>query len=710
MRQFSIIVLVLTAIAVYADNPSAVVDSLIARGNRCYELSQPSKIKLYADSAVFILSSGNFEDDSRKDCVVSVLKLYGNYHYEMANLDSAAHYYNRAKAIMDKNPDTDFRTNRLLLPREFAQLYYRMGDYGSALESMEEVDSILEYNQPYEIGSDDWLITKMTYAMCLARMDRIDEALEIAATELENANSKEGLSYAKAQRIYAKIKLLANVDRKGTLAAYKDYFSVQKQYARLNFAKMNADEREEYWQTLRPFMTDCYLLEDTDSGFLYDVTLFSKGLLLQLTKISGEGHATEKALKTLDWRWTDIQKRLKPGEAAMEYIQYYKKGEAAMGALILKPTGKPQFIRLTSPDKIMSIAGEALNSTNRNFKDKLYSDETIQSLVWTDTLLPVLEKVKKIYFAPDGYLHRLAIEYMPQVEGKDLYRLTSTRSLMEERKEYSYTDPILAFGDINYDLDKSPGQSAGNDKTAFLNYIGTQFPRLSAAHDETKSIILNRNIPEDSRISASEASEGQFRNLSPGYHTILISTHGDFRKKVPVSTDIKPVMADDVMSESILAFAGINSYLTEQRFDASNNYDGILSARELSQIDLTECRLFTASACQTALGEITSDGVFGLQRGLKNAGVEAMLLSLWNVNGEATSELMRSFYENLGSGMSIHNAFKAARKKLLSGDAAETVSYIFDAATMASRSVVVKNKVFDSPQYSNAFILIDAID
>lgn len=710
MRQFSIIVLVLTAIAVYADNPSAVVDSLIARGNRCYELSQPSKIKLYADSAAFILSSGNFEDDSRKDYVVSVLKLYGNYHYEMANLDSAAHYYNRAKAIMDKNPDTDFRTNRLLLPREFAQLYYRMGDYGSALESMEEVDSILEYNQPYEIGSDDWLITKMTYAMCLARMDRIDEALEIAATELENANSKEGLSYAKARRMYAKIKLLANVDRKGTLAAYKDYFSVQKQYARLNFAKMNADEREEYWQTLRPFMTDCYLLEDTDSGFLYDVTLFSKGLLLQLTKISGEGHATEKALKTLDWRWTDIQKRLKPGEAAMEYIQYYKKGEAAMGALILKPTGKPQFIRLTSPDKIMSIAGEALNSTNRNFKDKLYSDETIQSLVWTDTLLPVLEKVKKIYFAPDGYLHRLAIEYMPQVEGKDLYRLTSTRSLMEERKEYSYTDPILAFGDINYDLDKSPGQSAGNDKTAFLNYIGTQFPRLSAAHDETKSIILNRNIPEDSRISASEASEGQFRNLSPGYHTILISTHGDFRKKVPVSTDIKPVMADDVMSESILAFAGINSYLTEQRFDASNNYDGILSARELSQIDLTECRLFTASACQTALGEITSDGVFGLQRGLKNAGVEAMLLSLWNVNGEATSELMRSFYENLGSGMSIHNAFKAARKKLLSGDAAETVSYIFDAATMASRSVVVKNKVFDSPQYSNAFILIDAID
>lgn len=710
MRQFSIIVLVLTAIAVYADNPSAVVDSLIARGNRCYELSQPSKIKLYADSAAFILSSGNFEDDSRKDYVVSVLKLYGNYHYEIANLDSAAHYYNRAKAIMDKNPDTDFRTNRLLLPREFAQLYYRMGDYGSALESMEEVDSILEYNQPYEIGSDDWLITKMTYAMCLARMDRIDEALEIAATELENANSKEGLPYAKAQRMYAKIKLLANVDRKGTLAAYKDYFSVQKQYARLNFAKMNADEREEYWQTLRPFMTDCYLLEDTDSGFLYDVTLFSKGLLLQLTKISGEGHATEKSLKTLDWRWTDIQKRLKPGEAAMEYIQYYKKGEAAMGALILKPTGKPQFIRLTSPDKIMSIAGEALNSTNRNFKDKLYSDETIQSLVWTDTLLPVLEKVKKIYFAPDGYLHRLAIEYMPQVEGKDLYRLTSTRSLMEERKEYSYTDPILAFGDINYDLDKSPGQSACNDKTAFLNYIGTQFPRLSAAHDETKSIILNRNIPEDSRISASEASEGQFRNLSPGYHTILISTHGDFRKKVPVSTDIKPVMADDVMSESILAFAGINSYLTEQRFDASNNYDGILSARELSQIDLTECRLFTASACQTALGEITSDGVFGLQRGLKNAGVEAMLLSLWNVNGEATSELMRSFYENLGSGMSIHNAFKAARKKLLSGDAAETVSYIFDAATMASRSVVVKNKVFGSPQYSNAFILIDAID
>ena len=710
MRELLFIVVALVALTSYADNPSALIDSLISRGNRAYELSQPSKIKLYVDSAGNILDSGAFEGDALKDYSVSVLKLLGNYHYEKANLDSAERYYNLARIIMDRNPYTDFRINRLLLPREFAQLYYRKGDYRRALDEMQRVDSILEYNQTYEPGGKEWLISKMTFAMCLARMNRTDEAMAISASEIENANEKEGLDYAKALRMYAKIRLLADVDRQGALRAYKDYFATQKRFAQANFANMDADEREEYWQTLRPFITDCYLLEEQDSGFLYDVTLFSKGLLLQLMRISGDGNASSEALKTLDWRWTDIQKKLKPGEAAVEFIQYEKNGEAAMAALIVRSTGKPRFIRMTPPDEIMAIAGDALGSTGRSGKDEMYGDENLQSLVWTESLLSAISKERKVYFAPDGYLHRLAIEYMPQVCGKELYRLTSTRRLLESGKAFSSADPILAFGVINFNLDKSPGTSDCNDENAYSNYMGMRFPQLSALTDEAIAVVSERNNPADSLQCWSMASEGRFRKLSPGYGTILLSTHGDFRVESPISTDIKPVMADEVMSRSILAFAGVNSYLMDSEFDASANYDGILSAKELSQIDLGNCRLFVASACQTALGEITADGVFGLQRGLKNAGVDAMLLSLWSVNSEATFELMKLFYSNLDRGMTLHDAFKKARIELLDGEPEESLAYVFDPAVMADKAIVTKGVAFDSPQYTDAFILIDAVE
>lgn len=686
------------------------LDELIGRGNLAYENSQKSKIKQCADSIADILSETQMDDDSRKDYSVSLLKLYGNYHYENAALDSAEYYYNKAQSIIDSNPKTDFHGSVLLIPRELAQLYYRRKEYERALALMKAEDGKMEYNTYRKLGDNVWLITKLTYAMCLARTGETEKALKIAEVELENALDKTSLEYRKAQRMHGKIKILANTDKKGALNSYKEYFNTQKEFAFANFVGMNAKEREEYWQTLRPFIADCYLLEDADPGFLYDVTLFSKGLLLQLTRVSGDGKAIDSALKPLNYKWQDIQKRLKLGDAAVEFIQYGEGDDQKMGALFLKQFGKPMFVPLTSPDKILAIAGKFLGSTNRKDKDKLYSDSTLQSLVWTPELRQTIEGICRLYFAPDGYLHRLAIEYMPQVEDVEMYRLSSTRRLMEPAVPTPTVNSMLAFGAINYDLDKSPGKVETNDSTAFSNYIGKSFPKLNESTDETKAILAERNNPADSIVYGAKASEFAFRHLAPAYSSILLSTHGDFCANTPIETDLKPTISDDGMSKSILAFSGINSHLKDSEFDASTQSDGILSAKELSLLDLSKCRLFAASACQSALGEITSDGVFGLQRGLKNAGVDAMLLSLWNVNSEATSVLMKRFYHNLNSGMSLKKSLEEARKALMVDNRIETIDYVFDPATMAYKSVNTKGNSFNAPQYANAFILIDAID
>lgn len=709
-RLLLILTLILSVADAFADSHLVLLDSLISRGNRAYELSQPSKIKEYADSVADIVNSGMLSGDTLKDYSVAMLKLRGNYHYETTSLDSAEYYYERAKAIVDDNPNTNFQGNDLLMLRELAQLYYRQKRYGEAADAMAKVDDMLEWEQRYLPGDDKWLISKLTYAMCLARLKQFDKALEIGRKELDNALDKSGIAYAKAERMYAKILMLADADKQGALTSYKRYFSKQRAEALKCFSKMDAKQRGEFWQTLRPFIADCYLLEDADPGFLYDLTLFSKGLLLQLSQISGNGKASEEAIKSLNHTWGDIQKRLKKGEAAIEFIQYGDGEEQKMAALLLKTVGSPRFIPLTPPSEIIKIAGDEISSTDRRNKDKLYSDSTLQNLVWPKPMLAALKGLDKLYFAPDGYLHRLAIEYMPQVAGIDLYRLTSTRRLMDTRRAFPAKSAMLAFGGINYDLDKANGDSTPNDKDAYYNYLGKTFPNLTESTNETKEIFKDRNNPNDSILTGSKASEYAFRNIAPKFQSILLSTHGDFCASNPVSTDIKPAAGDEVLSRSIIAFSGINSHLRDKAFDASEHCDGILSAFELSQLDLSNCFLLTASACQSALGEITSDGVFGLQRGLKNAGVGAMLLSLWSVNSEATSILMKELYHNLDSGLSLKTAFSRAREKLLSNQPVESVRYVLDLTTMLNKPIKVAGKSFSSPQFTDAFVLIDALE
>jgi CHAT domain-containing protein len=76
--------------------------------------------------------------------------------------------------------------------------------------------------------------------------------------------------------------------------------------------------------------------------------------------------------------------------------------------------------------------------------------------------------------------------------------------------------------------------------------------------------------------------------------------------------------------------------------------DGVLSAEEISGLDLRGCDLAVLSACQTALGKQEGyQGVLGLQRAFHDAGCAHLVASLWNVNDAATSALMEEFYQQL---------------------------------------------------------------
>jgi CHAT domain-containing protein len=136
------------------------------------------------------------------------------------------------------------------------------------------------------------------------------------------------------------------------------------------------------------------------------------------------------------------------------------------------------------------------------------------------------------------------------------------------------------------------------------------------------------------------------------------------------------------MNRSGLLMAGAGNSISG--LPKSGIDDGILTSKEISSLDFTHLDLAVLSACETALGEIGSEGVFGLQRAFKKAGTHTLLMSLRKVDDNATKILMTSFYGNLST-MDKLTAFRTAQRKLRQAEGGK----------------------YDHPHYWASFILLD---
>lgn len=93
--------------------------------------------------------------------------------------------------------------------------------------------------------------------------------------------------------------------------------------------------------------------------------------------------------------------------------------------------------------------------------------------------------------------------------------------------------------------------------------------------------------------------------------------------------------------------------------------DGILTADEISRMDLSRTKLVITSACSTALGDETeTEGMFSLQRAFKQAGVKMQILTLWPVGDQVASEFMSTFYKNWTSTQEIEKSFVETQRQI----------------------------------------------
>lgn len=731
-------------------------DSVVSAGNRAYLLSDRvalrASVKRLGEWLRKGLNEGICTEADSLVYTADWLKLRADERYECAAdtasaLEEAVGWFTEALHIYKEHPELDQAHVSTVIHEELAQLHFLTGHYAEALAEMNLV--VDDFDQRIALGEiekadplgpepyDDYLVQLSAQAMCLARCGRYDEAEACLAKSIREYSDQQCEAYAELLRRQAKVLMLRHEQkpsaslRQRALALYRRCFDLQLKFAYARLLQHSSAQRESCWQHLRPLVADAYRTEEADASFLYDVTLSLKSLLLQVARWENQGLDAARMKSALEVKWTDVQRKLQKGEAAVEFITYEQGGLQRMAALVLHAQGRPVWVPMPQPSDVTGYefstfhdtVEQRISSTSRRRKDGLYSDTTLCTLVWPEALRRELKGDRRVFFSPDAFQHRLALEYMwpDKKQDVELYRLTSTRRLLDRTTQGMAVDSALICGAVDYDAQHVGGEREENDVVAYgLYHDGrVQFPLLEHSGAEVDGVKQQRHCTADVLLRDGEASEERFRSLCGAYPLVFLSTHGDFNAAaVPQGTDLKPCLTDHSLSENVVAFAGVNPSLLSESFDASAHADGLLSALEMSRLDLRRVNLFVISACQTALGFITSDGVYGIQRGLKQAGVGAMLLSLWSVHDEATAQLMQAFHSSLSAGKGAHEALEYARAVMRGGQtsaadrsgAAHEAHTQFNASTLSQESVSDEDEVlYDTPQYTNAFILIDAL-
>jgi CHAT domain-containing protein/Tfp pilus assembly protein PilF len=447
--------------------------------------------------------------------------------------------------------------------------------------------------------------------------------------------------------------------------------------------------------------------------------------------------AEDKTLSAVTWR--DVQKALKPSEAAVEFARFqFHNGKTFTSAfyyiaLVVTPASKnPDFIVLGDAQKLESAPMGGYRTSvglKRGFSAEAAPGEaatagsesgntTAAYDAFWKPLEPALANVKRIYVSPDGVLNQIPIGLLADSSGKlllekyDLRTVNSTKDLLRPRHVASLKTATLV-GNPKFDLTEveqrsaltalklggsQPSQSAApphpvlqSGQSSGDHFSGSLNP-LPGTEVEVNAIgkLLKDSAWQVAPFTGDHALKEVVLRLH-GPRIVHFATHGffltdqDLAQKSQAPRGQHATMVDPML-RSGLFFAGANRAQSGAASVAGLD-DGVLTAYEASQLNLEGTELVVLSACETGLGQQSNgEGVFGLRRGLQEAGADAVMMSMWSVPDEETQELMALFYAKWLGGLDKPEALRQAQLK--------------------EREIVRQRYGKDLPFYWGAFVLV----
>lgn len=458
----------------------------------------------------------------------------------------------------------------------------------------------------------------------------------------------------------------------------------------------------ESWISTKEQIAKAYSLSEEEikeQGIQLDSLLnHAKTLEKTLSRASAEFSSVFENTLT---SWKDIQLQLKKNEAAIELIRFKEFSPDSSGVFLDRVYYAALLIDKNSkhPELILLENGNELeNKFIKNYRNAI-KYKVADKYSYTNYWAPIAHKTKKyqkVYFSPDGVYNQISINSLYNTETKkyvleeqNIELLTNTKDLIAYRsgtisKMANKTAPEL-FGFPNYNKgieqnDESnqldAAQIANNVsmdrglRGSLSRYIrgNSLVTLLPGTKEEVEKITLLYSKNDEKKPSvhlSNEADELQLKAVN-NPSVLHIATHGFFLEDNPsVQDDNSEKYTQNPLLKSGLIMAGANSFITSG-IDESTGQDGILTAYEAMNMNLTNTDLVVLSACETGLGDQKNgEGVYGLRRAFFVAGAKAIIMSLWSVDDAATQELMSTFYEEWLSGKTKQDAFINAQMTIL---------------------------------------------
>jgi CHAT domain-containing protein/Tfp pilus assembly protein PilF len=593
--------------------------------------------------------------------------------------------YQRALAIMEKSQGKDHPDTAAIL-NGLAVFYRATGDLVQAVKFQSRANTAIERNLAHNlvIGSER---QKLAYLATLPQ--QIDRTISLHLRSAPNDPVARNLAAAlilqrKGRALDATSQNLNTLRSRFNVedrALLDRLIETRSQIARLVLRRPQRMTAERYQARIKE-------LEEQAERVEADISRRSDEFRAQYLPITLEG----------------VRAAIPPDAALIEFASYrpYNAratkhgeayGQARYVAYVVRCKGGIEWKELGDA-KGIDGAIAALRKALRNPKrlDVKRLARAVDEQVF-QPLRPLLGGLRTLLISPDGSLNlipfaalvdergryaveRYSISYL--TSGRDLLRLQVSREskdgpLVVAGPDFGRRSQVLASRSGKRGIEASEEEVKEESARATLEEL--YFPPLPYAAQEGEA--LRALLPGATLLTKRQATKAALSQThSP--RLLHIATHGFFLEDQEVAlaggrgyqplndnparfleqVEQSGLRIESPLLRSGLVLAGANEHKEED--------NGILTALEMTGLNLWGTKLVVLSACDTGVGEVKNgDGVYGLRRALVLAGAETQVMSLWEVSDRATRELMVSYYRKLQEGKGRNEALREVQLEMV---------------------------------------------
>lgn len=374
----------------------------------------------------------------------------------------------------------------------------------------------------------------------------------------------------------------------------------------------------------------------------------------------------------LDINYEKVRNSLADHEVVVDFSDYQTEDSVRQYVAYIydKDKSHPLLVKCFDQQQLDSLLDGMQNFTLYNYEQL---QDRAAKLIW-NPIEASIAKGSTVYYIPSGVMHGIALEALPLSDGTtlglhyDFVRLISVREIVNAHHSNKINRTATLYGGLQYSLDpqKMEEESKVYEKSDLAGLVRSEygesgFKDLRNTKDEVKKIektLVDNGFSVKAYLGSKGNAESFVALDGKSPSIVHIATHGFYY--TPDEAKDKDFLSGytDAMSLSGLVFAGGNAaWLGKKNVDGV--LGGVLTAKDIANLDFKGTDLLVLSACKTGQGKVTADGVFGLQRAFKKAGVGTIIMSLWNVDDKVTSEFMVAFYEQLTDKANNWNKRKA---------------------------------------------------